>query len=165
VFCLNVTGFGRGILVIANVHISGDRQEERGVDRCVDFGPAPRYLEGAEVSLLVPDARVELIEGEVVDMAPIGSRDAAAVSVLAKRLIRAIGDSAEVRIQSPVRLHPVSEPQPDIAVLTPKFDSYKSAHPEATDVLLLIEADREEMRTGVARVPGVEAEIDIHDLF
>jgi Uma2 family endonuclease len=165
----------------------------------------------AEVGLLAPDARVELIDGEVVDMPPIGSRHAAAVSVLAKRLIRAVGDSAEVRIQAPVRLRPTSEPEPDIAVLKPRADSYKNAHPEAADVLLLIEvseatlrfdmtakatlyarhgiqeywvvdligtqlhryrrsqggqyADREERRTGVVRVPGVDTAVDIDDLF
>jgi Uma2 family endonuclease len=104
------------------------------------------YYRMAEVGLLAPDAHVELIEGEVVDMPPIGSRHAAAVSVLAKRLIRAVGDSAEVRVQAPVRLGPASEPQPDIAVLKPKDDSYKNAHPQAADVLLLIEVSEATLR-------------------
>jgi Uma2 family endonuclease len=82
---------------------------------------------------------VELIEGEIIDMAPIGSRHAAAVNLLAKRLIDAVGEGAVVSIQAPVQLSGRSEPQPDIAILRPRKDRYASSHPTAADVILVIE--------------------------
>lgn len=100
----------------------------------------------AEVGLLSPDDRTELIEGEIVDMPPIGSRHAAAVTVLAKRMIRALGDSADVRIQFPVRFVPRSEPQPDIAVVRHRSDAYRKAHPTADDTLLLVEVSDATLR-------------------
>ena len=104
------------------------------------------YYRMAEVGLLSPDDRVELIEGEIVDMPPIGSRHAAVVTVLAKRLIQSVGDSADVRIQAPVRLGPRSEPQPDIALLAPRADCYRAGHPQAGDVWLLIEVSESTLR-------------------
>lgn len=97
------------------------------------------YYRMAEVGLLSPDARVELIDGEIIDMAPIGSRHASAVSLLTQRLIRAVGDSAIVWSQSPVRLDVRSEPQPDLALLRPRADHYAGGHPAPPDVLLIVE--------------------------
>lgn len=93
----------------------------------------------AEVGVLPPDARVELIEGEIIDMAPIGSRHAAAVCLLTERLIRSIDGAAIVRVQSPVRLDARSEPQPDLALLRPRADRYASRHPGPQDVWLIVE--------------------------
>jgi Uma2 family endonuclease len=97
------------------------------------------YYRMAEVGLLPPDARVELIAGEIIDMAPIGSRHAAAVDHLAERFIRAVDGSALVRIQGPVRLGSRSEPEPDLALLRPRADRYAGSHPTAADVLLIVE--------------------------
>jgi len=97
------------------------------------------YYRMAEVGLLPPDARVELIEGGIVDMAPIGSRHAAAVDLLAERFMRAVAGAAIVRIQGPIRLGRSSEPQPDLAVLRLRTDRYANSHPTAADVLLLVE--------------------------
>ena len=97
------------------------------------------YYRMAEVGVLAPDARVELIEGKIIDMAPIGSRHAAAADLLAERFIQALGGSALVRVQGPVRLGPRSEPQPDISLLKPRDDRYAKSHPTAADVLLLVE--------------------------
>jgi Uma2 family endonuclease len=97
------------------------------------------YHRMAETGVLAPGTRVELIEGGVVDMAPIGSRHAAAVDLLAERLIGALEGSAIVRVQGPVRLGLSSEPQPDIAVLRSRADRYAASHPGAADVFLVIE--------------------------
>jgi Uma2 family endonuclease len=104
------------------------------------------YYRMAAVGLLPPDARVELIEGEIIDMAPIGSRHAAAVDRLAKLLILAVDKSAIVRVQGPVRLSVHSEPQPDLAVLRPRADDYRDSHPETSDILLLIEVSDTTLR-------------------
>ena len=73
-----------------------------------------QYYKMAQAGVLTPDARVELIEGEVIDMAPIGSKHSHMVDRLAKKLILAVGDHAMVGIQRPIRLSNRSEPQPDL---------------------------------------------------
>ena len=88
---------------------------------------------------LKDDDRVELIEGEIVDMTPIGSRHAAAVDLLTRWLVMGCGTRAIVRVQGPVRVGAHSEPQPDLLVLVPRDDFYQGKPPTADDVLLLIE--------------------------
>lgn len=101
------------------------------------------YHRMAEAGILGEDDRVELIEGELIEMAPIGSPHAGTVNGLTHLLVRAVGDRAVVAVQNPVRLGPYSEPQPDVALLRPRADSYRGATPITADVLLLIEvADR-----------------------
>lgn len=97
------------------------------------------YHRMAEAGALAPEARVELIEGEIVDKAPIGSRHASVVNRLTRILVPAVGERAIVQVQGPVRLGEFSEPEPDLALLKPRADYYREALPGAADVLLLIE--------------------------
>jgi Uma2 family endonuclease len=97
------------------------------------------YHRMAEAGVLAPDAHVELIEGEVVDMAPMKSRHASIVARLLATLQRAAADKALVWCQLPLHLGPKSEPEPDLMLLRPRADFYAQAHPSADDVLLLIE--------------------------
>lgn len=92
-----------------------------------------------EAGFFAPDIRVELIEGEVIDMPAIGTRHASTVNRLTRLLTTAFGDTAIVAVQNPVRLGDYSEPQPDLLLLRPRTDFYASAHPTPADVLLLIE--------------------------
>ena len=93
----------------------------------------------AEAGLFRPDDRLELVEGEIIDMAPIGSRHAACVNRLSQLLIPRLGERAILRVHGPVRLSDLSEPQPDIAVLAPRDDFYAGGHPGPADVLLVVE--------------------------
>jgi Uma2 family endonuclease len=97
------------------------------------------YYRMAETGVLAPDARVELIEGEIIDMAPMKSRHAGVVNELAARLHEAVGRRAVITCQTPLRLSHRSEPEPDLMLLRPRADHYGSSHPGAADVLLLIE--------------------------
>ena len=97
------------------------------------------YYLMAEVGVLAPDARVELIEGEIIDMAPQKSRHASAVGKLMRRLVKAAGEQALVACQVPLRLSPQSEPEPDLMLLRPRKDEYAESHPTSSDVFLLIE--------------------------
>lgn len=97
------------------------------------------YYRMAEVGILAPDARVELIDGEIIDMVPIGSAHASCVDRLLRVLSGSVGEQAIVRVQNPLRLGDFSEPGPDLMLLKPKEDFYASRHPAADDVLLLIE--------------------------
>jgi Uma2 family endonuclease len=97
------------------------------------------YHRMADVGILAPDARVELIEGEIIDMAPIGSRHCSVVDKLSRLLDRAVGEQAIVRTQGAVRLNRYTEPQPDIALLKYRDDFYAAAHPAPEDILLAVE--------------------------
>lgn len=92
-----------------------------------------------EVGLFGPDERVELLEGEIVAMSPIGPKHASAVDVIAEEFVLRLARRAAVRVQNPVRLLPLSEPQPDIVIARRRRDAYRSGHPTAEDVLLMIE--------------------------
>src|SRR5262249_35682314 len=92
-----------------------------------------------EAGLFGDGARLELIDGEVIEMSPIGSRHASCVARLNLLLISAVGDRAVLYPQNPVVLDERSEPQPDIALLRPRSDGYSRSHPEPNDILLLIE--------------------------
>jgi len=97
------------------------------------------YYRMAEIGILEPGERVELIEGEIIQMEAIGSRHAGCVNALNRILVRGVGDDAVVAVQNPARLSDLSEPQPDLAVLRPRADSYGEAHPGPGDVLLIVE--------------------------
>lgn len=92
-----------------------------------------------EAGILHEDSRVELIEGEIWQMPPIGSYHAGGVNRLTALLLDLLRGRALVSVQNPVRLSDLSEPQPDFAVLRSRDDYYSSQHPAAADVLLLIE--------------------------
>jgi Uma2 family endonuclease len=104
------------------------------------------YYRMAEVGLLAPDARVELIQGEVIDMAPIGLEHCALTSALNKYVSLAVGDLAQVNVGLPIYLGDYSAPQPDLALLKPRRDFYASGHPTADDVLLLVEISDSTLR-------------------
>lgn len=97
------------------------------------------YYEMARAGILGPEDRVELIEGEIVAMTPIGPRHSADVDRCTNILAPRLQGRAIVRIQGPVRLDDYSEPEPDVAILKPRADFYSHAHPGPEDVLLLIE--------------------------
>lgn len=93
-----------------------------------------------EAGILDPDARVELVDGELLNMAPIGPRHAFAVATLARLLGRAAGeDELFVTSQSPVILSRFSEPQPDVLVLRGPVRRYCQQTPRAEDVIVLVE--------------------------
>ena len=109
----------------------------------------PRLLKGpftvadyhrmAETGVLRPGARVELLDGQVVEMSPIGSRHAGCVNRLTRLLAHAVAETATLGIQNPAILDDFSEPQPDVAVMTYRADGYAARHPSPADVLLVIE--------------------------
>jgi len=100
---------------------------------------AEDYHRLAETGILAPDARVELIEGAIHDMSPIGPLH----SGVTVRLNRFFSLRAKSRwlvlVQDAIRLDNYSEPQPDLVLLKPAPDDFVSHHPTPDDVLLLIE--------------------------
>ncbi len=104
------------------------------------FITAAEFTRMGEAGIFAEDERLELIEGEIVEMSPIGRRHAGRVRFLINLLTRMLGDDeAVIDAQDPVVLGDLSEPQPDLALLKPRADYYADEHPRPSDVLLLIE--------------------------
>lgn len=110
------------------------------------------YYRMAEAGVLSPNDRVELIEGEIVKISPLGGRHAACVRRLDAFLNRQARNLAQVSVQSPIRLSDFSETEPGIALLKPRHDFYANAHPTPADVLLIIEVSE----TSVAYDRGIK---------
>ena len=92
-----------------------------------------------KTGIIGEDDRVELLEGEIFRMSPIGSRHAASVARLTALFFRAVGERAVVWVQNPLRLGDYSEPQPDVVLARPRPDFYASGHPGPEDVFLVVE--------------------------
>jgi len=97
------------------------------------------YHRMAQTGILLPDDRVELIDGEVVAMSPIGSRHSACIDRATRALVILLMDRAIVRVQSSVRLNRYNEPEPDLVLLRPQADFYASRIPGPADIFLIIE--------------------------
>jgi Uma2 family endonuclease len=98
------------------------------------------YHRMGESGILPEDNRLELIAGDIVVREPIGVQHASTVDRLARLWMSRLGDRANVRIQNPVQFPQLdSELQPDVMLLRPREDFYAAGHPQAADVLLLIE--------------------------
>lgn len=104
------------------------------------------YYRMAEVGILGHTERVELIEGEVIEMSPIGSRHAMAVNRANMIFARGIGDRAVVAIQNAAHIDLYNEPQPDVVLIRPREDFYGKAHPQPEDIVLLIEISETSFR-------------------
>ena len=98
------------------------------------------YYAMADAGILTQDERVELIDGEIMVMAPIGNEHAASVDIgtdlFAPLMVAA---RATVRVQAHLRLSERSQPEPDLMLLKRRDDFYRHRAPGADDVLLLIE--------------------------
>jgi Uma2 family endonuclease len=97
------------------------------------------YHRMGEAGVLHEDDRVELLDGQIVQMSPIGIRHAACVNRLNALIVQQAGNQATVSIQNPVILGEYEEPQPDVVVLRYRADGYQTGHPRPPDTLLLVE--------------------------
>ncbi|MFY0685965.1 MAG: Uma2 family endonuclease [Cyclobacteriaceae bacterium] len=97
------------------------------------------YYKMAEVGILNQDDRVELINGEIIEMSPIGSKHAATVDKISSVLRAIIKNTMILRVQNPIRLNNQNEPEPDISLLKYKEDFYSEQHPTSSDVSIVIE--------------------------
>ena len=133
------------------------------------------YHRMVDAGILSERDRVELIQGEVLAMTPIGSPHGAAVDRANRAMVTATGDHAIVRVQGSVRLDDYNEPQPDIVLLRPKADFYATRLPGPPDILLIVEIAQSSLdydRTVKARLyagAGIAeywvADLDHHCVF
>ena len=109
--------------------------------------------------------RVELIEGEIIQLSPIGSRHQAIVDRLTHLFVSRMGDQAIVRVQGPLRLAPITEPQPDLQLLAPQDDFYAAAHPSQEEALLVIEVADTSLQFDRDEKALVYARRGVHELW
>ncbi|MGB3136427.1 MAG: Uma2 family endonuclease [Nodosilinea sp.] len=98
-----------------------------------------QYHQMIESGILTDRDRVELLQGEIIEMSPIGMQHAACVDRLTELLVETLRGKAIVRVQNPIQLSTRSEPQPDFAILKRRSDFYASGHPQPQDVFALVE--------------------------
>jgi Uma2 family endonuclease len=135
------------------------------------------YNRMAETGILGEDDRVELLDGEIVEMTPEGPSHSGVGSHLMSIFVLRLGDRANVRAANPVILDDLSEPEPDISVCAPRTDHYKAAHPRPGDILLVVEVSdtslaydrgRKARRYAAAGVPElwiVDLQHDVIEVF
>ena len=97
------------------------------------------YYRLGEAGILAPDARVELLDGRIYDMLPIGPFHSGVETGLQTLFFSAAKGRWIVRVQNPVHLNDGSEPVPDLTLVRPRADYYKAEHPQPADVFLLVE--------------------------
>ena len=97
------------------------------------------YYRMAEAGIIADGERVELIEGEIIEMSPIGDRHMLAVNRATMIFARGVGDRAVVSVQNPARMDRYNEPQPDVVLIRPREGFYGKGKPAPEDVLLMIE--------------------------
>jgi Uma2 family endonuclease len=97
------------------------------------------YYKMADVGILRPEDRVELIDGEIIEMSPIGNRHLGCVNAANEAFTVAFRGRAIVSVQNPLRLTNYTEPEPDVVLLKPRQDAYRHKRPLAEDALLVLE--------------------------
>lgn len=105
------------------------------------------YHRMGEAGIVGPQDRIELIDGEIIEMAPIGSPHLGAVAALTRLLTMTAPRGVIISVQHPVQLGDSSEPEPDLALLRPRPDNYRTSPlPSAADVLLIVEVSDTSLR-------------------
>lgn len=97
------------------------------------------YHRMAEAGILKLTEKVELIDGEIIRMSPVGSRHASIVDLLTEVLMDLLKKEVIIRVQSPININKRSEPEPDITILKKRKDRYSTSHPKPEDIILIIE--------------------------
>ena len=97
------------------------------------------YYRMADAGILTPEDRVELIDGEIIKMSPIGVRHLGCVNRANRLFTAAFGNRVVVSVQNPLLLSNYTEPEPDVVLLKPRGDEYASKKPAAEDAFLVLE--------------------------
>ena len=118
-----------------------------------------------ELGFFLDGPRVELLDGEIIEMPPPGPDHSGHVNSVSHLLFRKCGDKYLITSQNPVRLSDISEPQPDFAVVKFRADFYTKAHPKPSDVLLLVEVSASSLRYDLARKSDAYARARIADYW
>ena len=105
------------------------------------------YMRMAEVGILAREDKVELVDGVILEMAPIGRPHELRVNRLVRLFIGVVPENVEVSIQGTIRLNDMTGPEPDIALLTPEASLDEENIPRPDGVLLVVEVAGSSLRT------------------
>jgi len=97
------------------------------------------YYRMLDAGILTPEDRVELIDGEIFEMSPIGSRHLGCVNRATRLFTMAFAKRVVVSVQNPLLLNNYTEPEPDLVLLKPRADEYAAKKPAAADAFLVLE--------------------------
>ena len=123
------------------------------------------YHRMAQTGILRPNVRVELIDGEIIEMNPIGRPHKASVNRLNRIFSRGLGDDVIVQIQSSIVLGDYGEPEPDLTLLRYRDDFYAESDEVPADILLVVEvADSSETYDRRVKAP-LYARFEISELW
>ncbi|MEL6720621.1 MAG: Uma2 family endonuclease [Bacteroidota bacterium] len=131
-----------GEVLVESSQIAGGKAETKAAKKTAVWKrlfTVEEYHAMGEAGILHEDDPIELINGEIIEMSPIGTLHFSCVNRLNRLLNKIVDEDAIVSPQNPVRLNNMTEPEPDITVLKNREDEYKEALPTGEDVLLLIE--------------------------
>jgi Uma2 family endonuclease len=118
-----------------------------------------------EAGIFDEDDRVELLDGEIIVMSPIGTQHAGVVMRLISTFHERLGRQVLLNPQNPAVLDEFSEPQPDIMLLKPRTDFYSSAHPRPEDILLLVEVSDSTLAYDRGRKLRKYAECEVSEVW
>jgi Uma2 family endonuclease len=118
-----------------------------------------------ETGEIAPEARVELIEGEIIDMPVPGTRHSAMDSRLNEILMQAVGQRAIVRPGGAIHLDNMSEPQPDFSLVVRRKDFYVEHHPTAAETFLAIEVSDTRLSFDLGRKRALYARRGVTELW
>jgi Uma2 family endonuclease len=136
--------------------------------------PRPRlftvdeYYKMAEVGILRPDERVQLIEGKIIEMPPSGSEHADLVDSIAERFGDRLRPRARIRVQNQLELAELAHPEPDVALIrrpVPGQRSYRRTHPGLSDLLLIVEVSDSTLRFDLGEKALMYARHGVTDLW
>jgi Uma2 family endonuclease len=129
-----------------------DNVTKNKTEKVVEQAPVARrftvseYYQMAEAGVFGPEERVELIEGEVLKMSPKGIKHASSDTRADNCFRRRLGDRIVIRLQSPVRLSDLTEPEPDVVLALPHEKDYSDHHPAPSEILLVLEIAESSLR-------------------
>ena len=115
--------------------------------------------------MLGEDPRVELLDGEIMMMSPIGPQQSALVRRLTSFFVKKLPETIECSVQLPIAASDHSEPEPDIALIVRREDSYQHEHPSPADVVLLIEVSESSLGVDLGRKLQLYASIGVAEYW
>jgi len=131
--------FGKRFIILGKYHKVENGRYIMSVQALKRLFTIEEYYQMGRSGIFTEDDRVELIEGEIIQMTPIGNTHAGCVRWLIQLFRRYPSDLFIIDAQNPLRLSNYTEPQPDIVLLKPRPNNYRRAHPVPEDVFLVIE--------------------------
>ncbi|MBD2302351.1 Uma2 family endonuclease [Nostoc sp. FACHB-190] len=123
------------------------------------------YHRLTELGFFAENDRVELIKGEIIEMAAKGTPHSVCGTLLFRELIKLIDENALIRSQQPIIISDYSEPEPDLVIVRNVDDDYLSAHPSPSDILLLIEVSDSSLKYDQETKLSIYAEAGIPDYW